>query len=62
MELHVLCRDFSIETISNLLQEYGFEIKSIGKEESPNEFELGNGKLIVLSSNNKKLEYNEPKK
>lgn len=53
---------FSVETISNLLQEYGFEVNSIGKEESPNEFELGNGKLIVLSSNSKKLEYNGPKK
>lgn len=53
---------FSVETISNLLQEYGFEVNSIGKEEAPNEFELGNGKLIVLSSNSKKLEYNGPKK
>ena len=53
---------FSVETISNLLQEYGFEVNSIEKEESPNEFELGNGKLIVLSSNSKKLEYNGPKK
>lgn len=46
---------FSVEIISNLLQEYGFEVNSIEKEESPNEFELGNGKLIVLSSNSKKL-------
>lgn len=53
---------FSVETISNLLQEYGFEVNSIEKEESPNEFELGNGKLIVLSSNSKKLEYNGSKK
>lgn len=53
---------FSVETISNLLQEYGFEVNSIGKEEAPNEFELGNGKLIVLSSNSKKLEYNGSKK
>ncbi len=53
---------FSVEAISDLLQEYGFEVNSIGKEESPNEFAPGNGKLIVLSSNSKKLEYNELKK
>lgn len=53
---------FYIETISNLLQEYGFEVNSIGKEEAPNKFEIGNGKPIVLFSNGKKLEYNGLKK
>lgn len=44
---------FSVEEISSLLQEYGFEVNTIKKEETPNELELGNGKLIVLSSNRK---------
>lgn len=52
---------FSVETITKLLQEYGFAVNNIEKEESPNEF-LGNGKLIVLSSNVKKLEYTGPKR
>ncbi len=47
---------FSVGKITNMLQKYGFEVKTIGKEETPNEFELGNGKLIILSSNTKKLE------
>lgn len=52
---------FSVETISDLLHEYGFEVNSIVREETPNEFELGNSKLIVLSSNSKKMVYHEPK-
>ena len=45
---------FSIEAISNLLLKCGFEVDSIRKEMAQNEFELGNSKLIVLSSNGKK--------
>ena len=51
--VNIYMNHFLVEVISNLLQECGFEVNSIGKEESPNEFELGNGKLIVLSSNSK---------
>lgn len=44
---------FSVDKIQNLLNENDFEIINIEKEASPNEFELGNGKLIVLASNEK---------
>ncbi len=53
---------FSVETITKLLQEYGFKVNSIGKAEAPNEFELGNGNLILLSSNVKELEYDGSKR
>lgn len=45
---------FSVEKITNLLQENGFKVNSIKNEKTTNEFELGNGKLVVLSSNVKK--------
>ena len=48
--------------IQNLLGEYGFEVNNVAREEAPNEFELGNGKLIVLSNNEKKLENSYPKR
>ena len=54
--VHIYMNYFSTEQIQSLLKEYGFSIDYLGKEESPNEFELGNGKLIILSSNEKKLE------
>lgn len=41
---------FSVEMISKLLKEYGFKVNSITKEKASSEFELGPGKLIVLSS------------
>lgn len=44
---------FLVDKIQNLLNENGFEISYVEREESPNEFELGNGKLIILASNNK---------
>lgn len=53
--VHIYMNYFSVSQIQNLLQEYGFNIDYLGKEESPNEFELGSGKLIVLSNNKKKL-------
>lgn len=51
--VHIYMNYFSTSQIQELLQQYGFEIGYLSKEESPNEFELGNGKLIVLSSNTK---------
>lgn len=60
--VHIYMNYFSVEQIQNLLQEYGFSINYLGKEEAPNEFELGNGKLIVLSNNEKRLEYSGPKR
>lgn len=50
---------FSVDTISKLLQEYGFEVNSIEKEKLSNKFAPGSSKLIILSSNRKKLEYSE---
>lgn len=44
---------FSMDTIQNLLNGNGFEISYVEREESPNEFELGNGKLIILANNKK---------
>ena len=52
--VYIYMNYFSVETISNLLQEYGFKVNNIEKEEAPNEFELGKGKLIILSTNTKK--------
>lgn len=60
--VHIYMNYFSTEQINNLLQNYDFSISYLEKEEAPNEFELGNSKLIVLSNNEKKLEYSEPKK
>lgn len=54
--VYIYMNYFSSENIQNLLQSHGFNINYLDREESPNEFELGNGKLIVLSSNEKKLE------
>lgn len=54
--VHIYMNYFSLEQIQNLLREYGFEINNVDKEETSNEFELGNGKLIVLFNNEKKIE------
>lgn len=55
--VHIYMNYFSVDKILDLLEEHGFNIDYMTKEESPNEFELGNGKLIIISSNTKKLEY-----
>lgn len=60
--VHIYMNYFSTSQIQELLQQYGFEIGYLSKEESPNEFELGNGKLIVLSSNTKKLNLSSHKR
>lgn len=60
--VHIYMNYFSLEQIQNLLREYGFEVNNVAREEAPNEFELGNGKLIVLSNNEKKLENSYPKR
>lgn len=60
--VHIYMNYFSTEQIEELLKQYGFEVGYLTKEESPNEFELGNGKLIVLSSNTKKLELSSHKR
>lgn len=44
---------FSAEQIQELLKQYGFTTNSLHKEKSPNEFELGDGKLIVIATNEK---------
>lgn len=59
--VHIYMNYFSINQIQSLLQEHVFKIDYSGREESPNEFELGTGKLIILSSNEKKLESIEHK-
>lgn len=60
--VHIYMNYFSLEQIQNLLREYGFEVNNVAREEAPNEFELGNGKLMVLSNNEKKLENSYPKR
>lgn len=60
--VHIYMNYFSVEQIQNLLSDYGFGISNIAKEEAPNEFELGNDKLIVLSNNEKKLENSYPRR
>ena len=60
--VHIYMNYFSLDQIQNLLREYGFEVNNVAREEAPNEFELGNGKLIVLSNNEKKLENSYPKR
>lgn len=60
--VHIYMNYFSTSQIQELLQQYGFEIGYLSKEKSPNEFELGNGKLIVLSSNTKKLNLSSHKR
>ena len=47
---------FSAESISQLLKLSGFNVESFDREEAPNEFELGSGKLIVFSSNQKTIQ------
>lgn len=60
--VHIYMNYFSSVQIQSLLEEYGFYINYFGKESSPNEFELGDGKLIIISSNSKKLEKSSLKK
>lgn len=52
-DVHIYMNYFSVNQIQNLLQEYGFKIDYLEKEKALNKFELGSGKLIVLSSNEK---------
>lgn len=52
--VYIYINYFSVKQISELLLKHGFEIDSILKEESPNDLELGKGKLIVLSHNTKR--------
>lgn len=51
--IYIYIKYFSKNEIQKLLQEYGFEIDYLLKKESPNKLELGNKKIIVLSSNRK---------
>ena len=51
--VYIYMNYFSVKQISDLLLKHGFEIDSILREESPNDLELGKGKLIVLSHNTK---------
>lgn len=44
---------FSVESITKLLREHNFKVEKIEKEETLNEFEFGNGKLIIISTNEK---------
>lgn len=44
---------FSVESITKLLREHNFKVEEIEKEETLNEFEFGNGKLIIISTNEK---------
>ena len=52
--VYIYINYFSVKQISELLLKHGFEIDSILKKESPNDLELGKGKLIVLSHNTKR--------
>lgn len=58
--VYLYMKYFSIENISELLRQHNFKVEGFEREESPNEFELGNGKLIVFASN-KKREIEESK-
>lgn len=51
--VYIYMNYFSVKQISDLLLKHGFEIDRILREESPNDLELGKGKLIVLSHNTK---------
>lgn len=51
--IYIYIKYFSKNEIQKLLQEYEFEIDYLLKKESPNKLELGNKKIIVLSSNRK---------
>jgi len=48
---------FSSENIEKLLRKHGFRVDGFDREAALNEFELGNGKLIVFSSNEKLVEF-----
>ena len=54
--VYVYTNYFSTENIKKLLKEHNFRVDSFDREAAPNEFELGDGKLIVFSSNEKVLE------
>lgn len=47
--IYVYTNYFSIESISSLLTKYNFDIEAIEREETPNEHELGSGKLVVFT-------------
>ena len=40
-----------------ILRNYNFKVDAFDREAAPSEFELGDGKLVVFSSNEKVLEY-----
>ena len=48
---------FSAENIEKLLREHNFKVDVFDREVAPSEFEFGDGKLVVFSSNEKALEY-----
>lgn len=52
-KVQVYMNYFSTDQIQELLKQYGFNTDSLYKEETTNEFELGQGKLILISTNNK---------
>lgn len=51
--VYIYMNYFSAENITKLLKEHNFKVDRVDREEITNEFELGNGKLIVFSSNEK---------
>lgn len=55
--VYVYMNYFSAENIEKLLREHNFKVDAFDREAAPSEFELGDGKLIVFSSNEKILEY-----
>lgn len=55
--VYIYMNYFSAENIAKLLREHNFKVDGFDREEAPNEFELGNGKLIVFSSNEKIIEH-----
>lgn len=55
--VYVYMNYFSAKNIEKLLKEHNFRVDSLDREATSNEFELGDGKLIVFSSNEKVLKY-----
>lgn len=55
--VYIYMNYFSAESIAEFLREHNFKVDEFDREVAPNEFELGNGKLIVFSSNEKIIEY-----
>ena len=55
--VYVYMNYFSAENIEKLLREHNFKVDVFDREVAPSEFEFGDGKLVVFSSNEKALEY-----